>query len=573
MTKKRMRIAAFSDWHVQPIEPLVDLFKSKKPDLVLYGGDATERFAPLDHSMITDFDTVKKNILRRPGDLERWKKGVLGSRGGTRYFWYPNVTEERFRAILEGGRARGKEGVYLYKGTKEQGECVYLERYEPQESFFEKYADSARFGLGAVIGNECSLLDKTCLIGGKITDLHENPMVCDWLGVMGLQGAPIKDPDDVRSLQYDEQVALDHLEQQWSILEQRNIKRTILVTHAPPEGALDFALRFSEDNIGSKAVDDFIKRHSVDLVICGHCHYCGGLFSRVGETIVLNIASHDDSKAEGRLAWLIISEEGMESINGAREVACPIDWNGLYNLPQVGKKRLRELVFLGVTSLSDISEENRVQLTQASSISNGLVTRWIKTIEALSEGNAYRLPHADWARIYEGTTVVYDIETDLKGTPWLIGIWDPMDGSVRQFFSPKSEEKLLSEFFSFIERLDDHVLVSFSSSRYDKRCISNSAERNNLAIPLLVNNEIDLGILVGHYTIGLPRRNLKGLAGHYGYEWTSQELSGLDVGRLVSMHFRGGEEPDWELILQYNRDDVYATKLVLEEVLKLEETE
>ena len=208
---------------------------------------------------------------------------------------------------------------------------------------------------------------------------HETPLVYDWLGIMGLQGAPIKDPDDVKSLQYDEEEALYHLEEQWNIIEENDVTRTILVTHAPPEGVLDYAIRYSNDYIGSQAVLHFIKKHSVDLVICGHSHFCGGYFSRVGDTTVLNIASHDDREAVGKLARIFMSKNGVEKIEGANELSFPIDWKKLHTLPQVGNKRLLGIVEAGIFNYDDVSEDNRERLVEIPSVSDGLVTKWLMT--------------------------------------------------------------------------------------------------------------------------------------------------------------------------------------------------
>ena len=46
MTEK-IRIMTFSDWHTQPIEPLVAEMEERTPDLVLYAGNSTGRFWPL----------------------------------------------------------------------------------------------------------------------------------------------------------------------------------------------------------------------------------------------------------------------------------------------------------------------------------------------------------------------------------------------------------------------------------------------------------------------------------------------------------------------------------------------
>lgn len=114
-------------------------------------------------------------------------------------------------------------------------------------------------------------------------------------------------------------------------------------------------------------------------------------------------------------------------------------------------------------------------------------------------------------------------------------------------------------------------MVSFSASRYDKRCLLRSAEKDGIEVPSRFESEIDLGILAGYHTVGLPCRGLKGLGNHFGYVWASPEMAGLKAGTRISNYLRTGKDPNWETLLEYNRDDVMATRVVLSELLKLEE--
>ena len=56
-----LSILAFSDWHVQSIDALVEFVKSlkPKPDLIFYGGDGFERFESLSEQLL--FDLIKEN--------------------------------------------------------------------------------------------------------------------------------------------------------------------------------------------------------------------------------------------------------------------------------------------------------------------------------------------------------------------------------------------------------------------------------------------------------------------------------------------------------------------------------
>jgi hypothetical protein len=87
--------------------------------------------------------------------------------------------------------------------------------------------------------------------------------------------------------------------------------RIIIVSHVPPRGVLDRAMRYGDEAIGSTALREFIDAEDhVPLVVCGHVHRCGGQCQTVGRTVVVNVSSHDDAFTRANMAWITISEVG-----------------------------------------------------------------------------------------------------------------------------------------------------------------------------------------------------------------------------------------------------------------------
>jgi Icc-related predicted phosphoesterase len=74
----------------------------------------------------------------------------------------------------------------------------------------------------------------------------------------------------------------------------------IFLTHIPPKGRLDLSsgFGFGIKHIGSLKLLRAIKKHKPRLVICGHSHIWGGVSSRIGETLVINISSQNESRAD-----------------------------------------------------------------------------------------------------------------------------------------------------------------------------------------------------------------------------------------------------------------------------------
>jgi Icc-related predicted phosphoesterase len=60
----------------------------------------------------------------------------------------------------------------------------------------------------------------------------------------------------------------------------------VLVTHSPPQGAVD--LSSSGQSLGSVAVREAILRCHPRLVVCGHIHASGGQQGRIGTTPIVN---------------------------------------------------------------------------------------------------------------------------------------------------------------------------------------------------------------------------------------------------------------------------------------------
>lgn len=83
---------------------------------------------------------------------------------------------------------------------------------------------------------------------------------------------------------------------------------TVIISHVPPYGVLDFATKHSEEHVGSKALRKIIYKYQPILCLCGHVHKDGGKREFIGNTEVVNIAAFEDdsvSKSQGRRIAII----------------------------------------------------------------------------------------------------------------------------------------------------------------------------------------------------------------------------------------------------------------------------
>jgi len=121
-------------------------------------------------------------------------------------------------------------------------------------------------------------------------------------------------------------------------------KKLLVVSHSPPRGVLDRAMRFSDEAIGSLALRDFLEENNnVALVICGHVHKCGGKCERINDTVVVNVSSHDDAFSKANIAWILLDEVGN---------VAEIKW---FKLPSLIETILRE--YSGEEKLPHLQEE------------------------------------------------------------------------------------------------------------------------------------------------------------------------------------------------------------------------
>jgi Icc-related predicted phosphoesterase len=158
-----------------------------------------------------------------------------------------------------------------------------------------------------------------------VYNVHGTPLVIGKYAVIGNEGSPLDHEfGRMGAVTYSEESIARHL--QLAAKSTRG-KVLIVLSHCPPRGALDLAIRYGTRPIGSTAFRKFLMpRKNVPLVVCGHVHYCGGQSKRLKRSTVINVASHDDFGAPGRIA---IIEIRAGKVRG-------LEWHNLWELVSVG---------------------------------------------------------------------------------------------------------------------------------------------------------------------------------------------------------------------------------------------
>ena len=110
------------------------------------------------------------------------------------------------------------------------------------------------------------------------TDLHGKVFKVDDTVIAGCGGAPkgpFNTPYELEEEEFKE------------ILDKIDDNPTILATHAPPRGVVDYTNGL---NIGSLAIREFIEKRKPMINLCGHVHENGGKEDMINDTKVINIA-------------------------------------------------------------------------------------------------------------------------------------------------------------------------------------------------------------------------------------------------------------------------------------------
>src|SRR5262249_37546292 len=184
--------------------------------------------------------------------------------------------------------AENKPDLVLYAGDD-------LGRFHsPDENLFEEIARHAKYGVCAVAGNDDADA-KGYLTGKSVTAVHRCAAVIGSFAVVGLEGAPFFPPGSGENMNMGPLLYSDVLAgcqtKTWDFFGDKNL---IIVSHAPPFGTLDRAIRFGVRSIGSKPLREYLTRSTnAILCVCGHVHSCGGEMERVGGGTVVDAGATD----------------------------------------------------------------------------------------------------------------------------------------------------------------------------------------------------------------------------------------------------------------------------------------
>lgn len=240
-------------------------------------------------------------------------------------------------------------------------------------------------------------------------------------------------------------------------------------------------------------------------------------------------------------------------------------------LQQCGENRVHQMNEIGLNCLQDVLNADSDLLKQLPGVYTWHVNRWKLQAQILINDDIAILEkpqnHSDF--------VYYDIETDIRqNIVWLIGVYDPIHDSFRQFFAKNKsdEKKILEEFSDYMRDVSCTKLCSYSASNFDRRVLKNRLIAQSIdSSPFDSTEETDFGLFVQkHFLARVPNYKLRTIGDFFDYPWSHKhDIDGLYVALSYEKYQRDNAfEIDWNRLLEYNRDDVLAIPFIINKMRK-----
>jgi len=435
---------------------------------------------------------------------------------------------------------------------------------------FTQLAAIATCGLCAIVGNDTEvgeenrlkrigLVDevrkaRAYIQGHDVYNVHRSPLIIGSYAVIGNEGSiPDAKLGALGTAIYPESSVARHLAKVRKAVAGKHV---ILLSHTPPKGALDLAIRFGTRHIGSTALRKFIlKSRDVPLVVCGHVHYSGTQSTKLGRSIVVNAASHDDTGAPGRIAVIEMRAGKVLGVN----------WHLLWELRSIsgiGESRATGLRNQGIKTVYQLAESSEEAIatairgvrSEASPLrarARSLCTQKIVQLKQL------QLPNENRAYL--------DVETHIHGEfIWLIGLHVEDEDKTYSLYAanPKQEKQILIDMLRLLNERPGLNLLSYSGCRIEQNMLSKRLTGHDL--PCLMAKSIRDIYFDIHSCMAFPTQGLKlkDIAKWCGFKWRQTEMNGYKAAMLYGSTGNLAKAAKREVI-EYNEDDLLALKHVL----------
>lgn len=284
-------------------------------------------------------------------------------------------------------------------------------------------------------------------------------------------------------------------------------------------------------------------------------------------SVIINIASHDKPGSKGRYGVIELDNQTVNYELTTTEAGANQD---LLQLSQVGARRIQHLLDVEISELSDINQENLDKMLSLPGVYEWHVKTWLEEAAAIRNGKLRIREPEEFAFLNDDNVILLDIETDLsQSNIWLVGLYNYRNEKYTHIFEKDDEERLLTSLTEYLDGHDEPSIVYYGNNKFDGKCLKRRMDVYELSNGIeLMKNSNDLGIAVHNHLLGnFTRSNLESLSRKItDHESSYPDLDGFVVGKRYTEYLLDGDEPDWDKLIEYNKEDIFALKKVTERV-------
>ncbi|MBL7051165.1 TM0106 family RecB-like putative nuclease [Candidatus Woesearchaeota archaeon] len=230
-------------------------------------------------------------------------------------------------------------------------------------------------------------------------------------------------------------------------------------------------------------------------------------------------------------------------------------------IPRLGRTAKEKLNDAGIKTISDVAKCNKDRL-------NGVnMVKFQRQAEAISEDKVIVLKKPEFEDVE--TEIFFDIEGETElGIDYLYGLLVRQKGD-EKFYGiwadkPEDEEKMWKEFLNFMDKIKDFKIYYYTS--YEIRSMRKLKEKYGADRKLfdrIMNNMVDLHkVILRSAILPLYSYSIKPIAKYLGFKWRDSKAGGAQSMFWYSLWLKTKEKKWKKIILEYNEDDVIATRVL-----------
>ncbi len=257
--------------------------------------------------------------------------------------------------------------------------------------------------------------------------------------------------------------------------------------------------------------------------------------------------------------WYSLCVEETEGCN---------DISLIYRLSQGDQRRLYEM---GIRTVKDLAEADLNELqSRLEDWTFDKIMLFHNQANVLISKEPLILKKPDFPEVE--TEIYFDIESDpTRNIDYLLGILiKKSDGQTeyKYFLAVNKEDEANTwrKFLDFLEPLEDFVIYHYSY--YEKKVFDRLARKYGISIALenkFRDYTLDLHkIAVESVILPLYFYSLKDIAKFLGFDWRSEDAGGAESVVWYDQWLETGDQKIMDKIIEYNEDDVRATRYVKE---------